>query len=320
MLALLAGCSQGTPTGYTIDGQVTDLQDGVVYLQEYVDKNYNVVDSAVIQNGKFTFEGSVESPLLYGLTTLKDDKAPLTFFLDNAPLQVTLAVEEKKLDVSGSATDALYRQVLAKTERDDYTVDSLLADCSNSAVAPYFIMRSYAWELDASRLQGALDKLSPSLANNLYTQQMKNLVRVKESLQVGKVAPDFALPDSLGNSISLSSFRGRYVLVDFWASWCPDCRKEIPDLLEVYEQYKDKNFTLFSVSLDRAREPWLAAIEKYGLKWTHVSDLQAWQSPIVSQYAIRWIPTTFLIDPEGKILHVALNSEEMKAGLEKAFQ
>jgi peroxiredoxin len=162
--------------------------------------------------------------------------------------------------------------------------------------------------------------LDTSLAGTEYVNQIESMIARMEKVQVGSIAPDFTLPDVDGNPVSLSSFRGKYVLVDFWAAWCPDCRKENPNIVAAWEKYKDKNFAVLGVSLDRKRDQWLAAIEKDGLKWTQVSDLKYWSSDAAVLYCIRWIPMSFLIDPEGKIVAIGLEGEELHNKLEELLK
>ena len=189
-----------------------------------------------------------------------------------------------------------------------------------SALSPYFIMRNLAWGLDLEQLQTLRNKLDESLDGNLYVKQLQDLIAKKEAVQVGKIAPDFTLPDPDGNAVSLKDFRGKYVLVSFWAGWCPDCRRENPFIVEAYNKYKNKNFTVLGVSIDRNRDTWLKTVEQQGLVWTQVSDLKYWQSDVVELYAIRWVPTGILLDPDGKILNISLNEDELVKNLASVFE
>lgn len=137
---------------------------------------------------------------------------------------------------------------------------------------------------------------------------------------VGKEAPDFELPDVNGKTVSLKSFRGKYVLVDFWASWCKPCRNENPNVVRAYQQYKDKNFTILGVSLDKEKEGWVKAIADDQLTWSHVSDLKFWDSKVVPLYGIEGIPFNVLLDPQGKVIAKDLRGSELLAKLAEVLK
>ncbi len=146
-------------------------------------------------------------------------------------------------------------------------------------------------------------KLSGDVNNQTEPKQTEDLV--------GKEAPLFEMPDVNGRTISLASLRGKYVLVDFWASWCKPCRMENPNVVAAYRQFKDKNFTVLGVSLDKNKEAWVNAIKEDGLAWTHVSDLKQWQSSVVPLYQIEGIPFNVLLDPQGKVIAKGLRGEDL---------
>jgi peroxiredoxin len=144
--------------------------------------------------------------------------------------------------------------------------------------------------------------------------------QVQETNWVGKQAPELSLPDINGNEIKLSSYKGKYVLVDFWASWCLPCRKENPNVVHAYNKYKDKNFTIFGVSLDKEKEDWLEAIQRDKLSWTHVSDLQEWKSVAVSAYGVSAIPFNVLVDPGGTVIAQSLRGTELERKLDEVLK
>lgn len=124
-------------------------------------------------------------------------------------------------------------------------------------------------ELKATRA-----KISSELAGCPYVKDLDGIIKQLENVQIGKVAPEFSLPDTAGVSVSLSDFRGKYVLLDFWASWCPPCRRENPNVVKAFNEYKDKNFTIVGISLDKDKSKWMKAIADDNLAWTHLSDLK----------------------------------------------
>ncbi|MCR4765133.1 MAG: AhpC/TSA family protein [Bacteroidaceae bacterium] len=320
----LASCNGGKEkvngNGYLINGEISDIKSGMVYLKEYQDKNYLLVDSAEVTDGQFEFRGLVFQTLAYGLTTDKESNNPLVFFLGNETMNIKMNEEKKSLEIEGSPINTLYQETVSKVGKEGFDINEFTAANPTSALVPYYIMRNLAWGLNLDQLKALRSKLDKSLDNNKYVKQMEDLMARKEAVQVGKIAPDFTLPDPDGKAVSLKDFRGKYVLVSFWAGWCPDCRRENPFIVEAYNKYKNKNFTVLGVSLDRNRETWLKAVEQQNLTWTQVSDLKYWQSDVVELYAIRWVPTGILLDPDGKILNISLNEDELVKNLASVFE
>ncbi|ACU62575.1 peroxiredoxin family protein [Chitinophaga pinensis] len=150
----------------------------------------------------------------------------------------------------------------------------------------------------------------------------KKMIDKYMTVRVGAIAPAFTAPDTSGQNISLKDYRGKYVLIDFWASWCGPCREENPAVVKAYQQYKDKNFDILSVSLDQPgkRAEWIKAIQKDGLSWQHVSELKYWDSNVAKLYAIRSIPQNFLVDPKGKIIAKDLRGEALATKLEEILK
>ena len=149
--------------------------------------------------------------------------------------------------------------------------------------------------------------------------QIAEEVKKLAAFSIGGEAPDFTMNDEAGNPKKLSDFRGQILLIDFWASWCGPCRKENPNVVKMYEKYKDKGFEILSVSLDKDKDRWLGAIEKDNLTWSHVSDLQGWKNEAAALYGVRSIPETVLLDSEGKIIARKLRGPMLEAKLAEIF-
>jgi peroxiredoxin len=163
--------------------------------------------------------------------------------------------------------------------------------------------------------------LSPAIQATPAGEEFITLLNNTRLAKVGMQAPEFSEKDVTGKLVSLSQFRGQYVLVDFWASWCGPCRDDNPNLVKVYKEFKDKNFTVIGVSLDKpdGKADWVKAIRDDQLTWTHVSDLKGWASATAKLYGVRAVPQNFLIDPAGKIIAAKLSGEDLRKFLEKTL-
>ncbi|GIV35996.1 MAG: hypothetical protein KatS3mg032_0375 [Cyclobacteriaceae bacterium] len=164
------------------------------------------------------------------------------------------------------------------------------------------------------------EKLKKEWPDYSHARAFIDMVDRMKKLAVGSPAPEISLPNPEGKIIPLSSLRGKYVLVDFWAKWCGPCRKENPNIVKVYNKYKDKGFTVYGVSLDRTREDWLQGIREDGLTWTHVSDLKFWQSEAARTYNVTAIPFSLLLDPNGVIIAKNLRGQALDKKLSEIFK
>jgi len=173
--------------------------------------------------------------------------------------------------------------------------------------------------INVPEIEPMFDSLSANIRESEAGRNFKKLLDSSSATAVGKMAPEFTQNDTAGKPVKLSDFKGKYVLIDFWASWCMPCRAENPGVVSAYHKYKDKNFTVISISLDQPgkKSAWLAAIKVDKLEWTQLSDLKFWNNEVAVLYGIKSIPQNFLLDKDGKIIAVNLHGEELDKTLEK---
>lgn len=261
----------------------------------------------------YTVKGSKDSELIRELnlqlnTVLKQVDSIASIFNANRDNEMLDSIKTE-LDKSYSKIMNTHRQfVAAFIDKNDESLASIMALYQQVRRTPVFNIKS-DYEL-FKKVDNTLMKKYP---NSKHTKALHaNLIEAgkvidanKTSVQnteVGSEAPDITLPTPEGNTISLSDFKGQYVLLDFWAAWCRPCRAENPNLVANYKKYHDKGFDIFQVSLDKTKEDWISAIKKDGLTWNHVSDLKYWNSAPARMYKVSSIPANFLLDKEGKII------------------
>lgn len=222
------------------------------------------------------------------------------------------------------AMDSVISGPFGAYERNTAELKSYTSEFIQNASSPVLALYALGNYQRLSQQLG-LQGYSNLEANELITQtadrfpQHAALADLKKTIKP-KQAPEFSQPDTSGKAVALSSFKGKYVLVDFWASWCRPCREENPNVVNAFNQYKDKNFTILGVSLDKSREAWLQAIKADGLTWTHVSDLQYWNNAAAALYDVRSIPYNVLLDPNGNIIGENLRGSELEKVLGKVLK
>ncbi|MGN5955712.1 redoxin domain-containing protein [Sphingobacterium lactis] len=181
----------------------------------------------------------------------------------------------------------------------------------NSSLSIQFLESMVSVETVNDRVKNLFNALNPELKKSAKGKKLQNIFNAS-NFTIGSIAPDFEQPDENGKMVKLSDFRGKYVLVDFWASWCVPCRKENPNVVKAFQAYKDKGFTILGVSLDDKKENWLKAIKDDGLNWTNVSDLKGWRNAAAQLFAINAVPSNMILSPEGKIIAKDLRGEDLE--------
>lgn len=298
-----------------ITGSVKGLKTGKVYLKKFDNKMFVTLDSAVLKDGKFQLNKKLELPELYGFSVTRDG-GPQYVFLDAGKVNVALDTADyfRNSVITGSASNDLFT---AYKKQRNVKIDEFIKANPASIVSAYVLYRDFSYRLTPEQIKENLQLLDPKLNKTPYVAVLKDLVNVLNTVAVGQKALDFEAKTPDGETIKLSSHYGKYVLLDFWASWCGPCRKENPNLVKSYQKYHDKGFDIFAVSLDKNKEAWLKGIKDDNLTWTHVSDLAFWNSAPAKLYGVRAIPANVLIDPNGVIVARNLRGEDLDKKLEE---
>ena len=339
VLALgLFACNQKPKTEtFNINVDLANAEAQTVYLQ----KDGQVLDSATLVNWKATFATPVcDDNEMYGLM-LKGWRRPFQFFTDNT--DVTLEGDAKNpngIIVKGSESqDRLmaftesYNELEAKLE-----ADSTMAQADKDEIlkmrcfdfvwehptdpVAHYVMYRYKWAFGPCELRTMIDNIhhADSTLSTANLKLAEEYVEKQERVQAGQPMIDFTQNDPDGNPVTLSELaQGKLLLVDFWASWCPDCRKANPDVVAAWQKYHEQGFDVLGVSFDTNKEAWLAAIEKDNLTWTQVSDLQGWSNAAGALYAIAFIPQNALIK-DGMIVARNLEGAELMEEVERQLK
>ncbi len=348
-----------TDSTYTITGKIAGLDSGLVYLfnrQSDAEK----LDSSVIKNGTFSFTGKADSPAFFLLGILNNGHKEyrLGFFVQNGQINIS-GKKDSVADavITGSATQDEYKSFLAsrkpldeeekklgklydslQTKGDKRGTDSLekifdgfskkekefVKDYAkshpSSFIAAFEVYQQFSYNPDAAELDSVYNDLALGIQNSYFGKKIKDVLDIAKKTAVGKTAPEFAQNDASGKPVSLSSFKGKYVLVDFWASWCGPCRAENPNVVKAYSKFHSKGFDILGVSLDEKKDKWEDAIKKDNLVWTQVSDLQGWKNSVAAEYGVQGIPMNFLVDKDGKIIGKGLRGEDLEKKLAEVLK
>lgn len=349
-----AGNASSTDTSFTLSGKISGLDSGWVYLINRQTGSANM-DSARIQQGAFTYEGKVDSPTFYLLGIEQDGQKQfrLGFFLQNGKISITGSKDSlDKAKVQGSATqdeyiayqdgrkslddeenrlnesymqfratgnqkgmDSLMKVFKGMDEQNKDYVRNYVKAHPSSYVSAFEVYQNFSYNPEAAELDSLYTQMNTGIQSSYYGQKIKKALDIARKTAIGQSAPEFTQNDAAGKPLSLSSLKGKYVLVDFWASWCGPCRAENPNVVKAYKKYHPKGFDILGVSLDEDKDKWLEAVKKDHLDWNQVSDLQGWKNSVAGLYGVQAIPMNFLLDKDGKIIAKGLRGEDLEEKL-----
>ena len=271
------------------------------------------MDAKTGQVGKETVTGSKNMEYYGKLMTLRTDMEAKVASWNKQVAAATEKKDNKKIAQIEQEYQAPEQDVVNK-------VKAMLPDMGTSLVSLFALNFMPDIEKEFATYEAVAQRFEKENPNSPHAKALIGRIARIKGVSVGAPAPEIALNDTTGNPIPLSSLRGKYVLIDFWASWCGPCRAENPNVVRMYNKFKDKGFAIYSVSLDQAKANWTKAIRNDNLTWTHVSDLKFWQSAAAQQYGVQAIPATFLLDKDGKIIAKNLRGDALEQKLEEVLK
>ena len=318
---------QPDSNSYTLTGVIEGLDKGWIYLLH--GGAVTRTDSARLEKGKFSFSGTIAAPEFCQLNCIGPNGTSYhgpAFFLANG--RSVVAGNKNAFPaalISGTPVQDEYRRfdkmesTITGEEKQRQAAKEYIRSHPSSYVAAFAILNYFSYNPDADELDSLYTGLDVGVQTSFLGLQAKEILAGAKLTAVGRPAPGFTQTDTDGKPVTLSSFQGSYLLVDFWASWCGPCRAENPNVVKAYNEFKGRNFTVLGVSLDKEKGPWQEAIHADRLDWTHISDLKFWSSKAVATFKFNGIPFNLLIDPSGKVIAQSLRGDDLENKLKEVL-
>lgn len=283
----------------------------------------------LVENKKLTFtakkdslyKATIKGSAIYDtyMSFFNVDWKPITAKAGDIYQRLDKAEKEGEFKADSSLRKSFDEEFAALNVLNDTVVNRYVRKNRNSIAAAMVILDRYINYPYFDNARALMPLLSKEVQQSSFGKQIYAALALDEKTATGKAAPIFSMADTAGKMVSLADFKGKYVLVDFWASWCGPCRKENPNVVAAYQIYHDKGFEILGVSLDSSKDAWLKAIAKDGLKWTHVSDLKGWKNTAAAIYGVKSVPASFLIGPDGKVIGKDLRGAALQEKLASLF-
>lgn len=318
-LATLNAVAQGK---FEIKGTVDGYPDGtMIFLSYKGNDGVEVLDSVSLINDTFNFTGELSTSPAYTLIRTKDYKDYMFMWME--PTSMTFKARKgkfKQAAITGSETQQIYSNLQievqnAKRKDSEKVYQNFISVNPNSLISIY-LLEGYKTTWGKAIVKMLYDDLSEDVKNSADGTAVREFLTLNKSVEIGDRYIDFSQEDKEGNLVSLSDFDGKVVLLEFWGSWCAPCRKTNPELVKIYDEYKDKGFEIVGVAADNNKQAWLRAIEVDKLTWTNVSDLQGDNNEVSLIYGISYYPTNFLIDRNGVIVAKDVKGQELEKLIE----